>query len=158
MIFSLFAYHGYIISIWRFQKMISSFRGKYNFLSNFFAAPVTYDGHLFGSNEAAFQAAKCPRRACEFCNLGPAAAKKLGRRVELRPEWEYVKDRVMFEIVLNKFTQNPALKELLLETGDEELVEGNTWGDRYWGVCNGSGQNKLGKILMKVRELLRENS
>ena len=56
-----------------------------------------------------------------------------------------------------KFTQNVELKELLLETGDSELIEGNTWGDREWGVDlkTNEGQNKLGKILMKVRESLR---
>ena len=87
--------------------------------------------------------------------MKPAEAKKLGRRVELRPEWEYIKERVMFEIVLNKFNQNPQLAKMLLATGEEELVEGNTWGDRTWGVCDGVGQNRLGKILMKVRGLLK---
>ncbi len=135
--------------------MISNFRGKYAFLSNFYEVPVSYHGYTFGSNEAAFQAAKCPNRAKEFVSLKPAEAKKLGRRVELRPEWEYIKERVMFEIVLNKFNQNPQLAKMLLATGEEELVEGNTWGDRTWGVCDGVGQNRLGKILMKVRGLLK---
>ena len=135
--------------------MISNFRGKYAFLSNFYEVPVSYHGYTFGSNEAAVQAAKCPNRAKEFASLKRAEAKKLGRRVELRPEWEYIKERVMFEIVLNKFNQNPQLAKMLLATGEEELVEGNTWGDRTWGVCDGVGQNRLGKILMKVRGLLK---
>ena len=63
----------------------------------------------------------------------------------------------MFDIVLSKFASNPVLKNLLLDTNNEELVEGNTWNDTYWGACNGRGQNHLGKILMKVRSLLKES-
>ena len=81
--------------------------------------------------------------------------KKMGRSVSLRPDWEDIKDDVMLEGLYRKFT-NDELAEWLLDTGDEELVEGNWWGDRYWGVCNGIGQNKLGKLLMKVREELAE--
>ena len=85
----------------------------------------------------------------------PDLAKKMGRSVSLRPDWEDIKDDVMLEGLYRKFT-NDELAEWLLDTGDEELVEGNWWGDRYWGVCNGIGQNKLGKLLMKVREELAE--
>ena len=85
----------------------------------------------------------------------PGLAKKMGRSVSLRPDWEDIKDDVMLEGLYRKFT-NDELADWLLDTGDEELVEGNWWGDRYWGVCNGIGQNKLGKLLMKVREELAE--
>ena len=68
---------------------------------------------------------------------------------------EEVKDQIMYEIVLNKFSQNEELREKLIATGDEYLAEGNTWHDTYWGVCNGKGKNKLGKILMQVREELK---
>lgn len=138
-------------------KTISNFRGEYFFLSNFFSAPVTYDGFTFQNNEAAFQAAKCPARMDEFCSLNPSEAKKLGRRVQLRTDWEEVKDSVMYIICTNKFVQNPELLRKLLETGDAELIEGNTWGDRIWGVCRGVGENRLGKILMRVRSELRNN-
>ena len=70
-------------------------------------------------------------------------------------DWEEVKDQIMYEICLAKFTQNEELKEKLLATGNEELVEGNTWHDTYWGVCNRRGKNKLGKILMRVRSELK---
>lgn len=73
-------------------------------------------------------------------------------------DWEEVKDKVMYEIVLAKFTQNPDLKEKLLATGDEHLEEGNTWGDTTWGTVNGIGENRLGIILMKVRKELQEES
>ena len=72
----------------------------------------------------------------------------------LRSDWEDVKFDVMKEIVILKFI-NPNLKEKLLATKDAELIEGNTWNDRCWGVCDGVGQNNLGRILMEVRELLK---
>lgn len=74
----------------------------------------------------------------------------------MRSDWEEVKDKVMYEIVLAKFTQNPDLKEKLLATGDEYLEEGNTWGDTIWGTVDGVGENRLGKILMRVRDELNE--
>jgi predicted NAD-dependent protein-ADP-ribosyltransferase YbiA (DUF1768 family) len=61
----------------------------------------------------------------------------------------------MYQCVKDKFTRNQDLKEQLIATGNEELVEGNTWGDIYWGVSRGRGKNMLGKILMRVREELR---
>lgn len=133
--------------------MISSFRGNYAFLSNFYPASVFYDGRWYKCNEAAFQAQKCPERAGEFIMLDGAAAKKLGRSVPLRKDWNAVKDEIMLGICISKFSNHPELLTALRGTGDDELVEGNTWHDTYWGVCNGVGENHLGKILMKVREM-----
>lgn len=93
------------------------------------------------------------RRA--FAELDASDAKKLGRQVPLRGDWEEVKDNIMYEICKAKFTQNEDLKEKLLATGNDILEEGNTWGDRVWGTVNGVGENRLGKILMRVREELR---
>ena len=138
------------------MEKIDDFRGDYMFLSNFFEAPVTINGIKFRNNEAAFQAQKWPSHANEFANLTASEAKSLGRRVMLRPDWEQVKDVLMYRIVYAKFAQNSALRERLLKTGDTELVEGNTWGDRYWGVVDGYGENTLGKILMEVRGELRK--
>jgi ribA/ribD-fused uncharacterized protein len=90
-----------------------------------------------------------------FVDARPREAKIMGRNIKLRADWEQVKDTFMYLIVLAKFTQNVGLRKQLLATGDEELVEGNHWHDTYWGVCDDVGQNKLGKILMKVREELR---
>ena len=78
----------------------------------------------------------------------------MGREVTLRKDWELVKVNIMSELVLQKFARHPELCESLAMTGDEDLEEGNTWGDRYWGTVNGKGNNMLGKILMRVRELL----
>ncbi|MBQ3915918.1 MAG: NADAR family protein [Ruminococcus sp.] len=137
--------------------MINLFRGENYFLSNFYEKPLTYDGITYQNSEAAFQAQKTTdidvRR--QFADLDPSAAKKMGRKLSLRPDWEQVKVQVMYEVVSAKFSQNPDLKEMLIATGDQELIEGNDWGDRIWGQVDGNGQNLLGKILMRVRDELK---
>ena len=134
---------------------IRGFFGKYHFLSNFHVAPVFYNGITYRNNEAAFQAQKCPVRAREFMNLNPSEAKKLGRHVLLRHDWEKVKVGIMRDIVYAKFSQNPKLAILLLATGNAKLFEENTWGDKTWGVVHGQGMNHLGKILENTRARLR---
>jgi predicted NAD-dependent protein-ADP-ribosyltransferase YbiA (DUF1768 family) len=74
----------------------------------------------------------------------------------LRPDWREVREEVMEVGLRQKFRQNPELLQKLLDTGDAYLEEGNTWNDRYWGVCRGVGQNKLGHLLMKLREEYKE--
>lgn len=135
--------------------MINRFSGKYFFLSNFYPSDVEYGGFVYKNNEAAFQSQKDPSRQLEFTLLNPSEAKRLGRRVTLRKDWEEIKVKTMKDIVREKFNQNPVIREKLLATGDEILVEGNTWNDRCWGVCNGVGKNLLGKILMDVRKELK---
>lgn len=136
--------------------IINTFRGNYYFLSNFFEAPVFYNNVLYQNNEAAFQAQKCKTdtERIAFANVSPKDAKRMGRNVSLRPDWEQVKEQIMYEIVSAKFHQNPILGKQLKATGDAILEEGNNWGDRIWGTVNGVGQNKLGKILMRVRQEL----
>lgn len=133
---------------------------QYRFLSNFYDARVEYGGLAFGSNEAAFQAQKCmtEEEKVQFTEYGPGKSKGVGRRVQLRPDWEKVKVGIMEEIVRAKFTQHPELAARLLATGEKALVEGNTWGDTCWGVDlrTGQGENHLGRILMKVREELKK--
>ena len=136
---------------------IDNFRNEYFFLSNFYQRSVCYDGITYDNNEAAFQAQKTldNEQRKSFAHMNPSEAKAAGRKVKLRPDWETVKYDLMFGICYAKFTQNTDLTEKLLATGDEELIEGNTWGDRIWGVVNGIGQNHLGKILMQVRLKLK---
>ena len=86
----------------------------------------------------------------------PGSAKRLGGKVQLRPDWEQVKVGLMEDLVRLKFTTHADLRAKLLATGDAELVEGNNWNDRFWGVCRGKGRNELGKILMKVRSELAQ--
>jgi ribA/ribD-fused uncharacterized protein len=129
------------------MKMIDAFDGEYRFLSNFWPD----DGF---TNEHVFQAMKTQDWAEQMIVLtaaDPYLAKKYGRKVTLRPDWNEIKDDVMLVSLRLKFSQNPELRAKLLATGDAELIEGNTWGDRYWGVCDGNGHNKLGILLMQVR-------
>jgi ribA/ribD-fused uncharacterized protein len=138
------------------MNKIDSFRGKYYFLSNFFEASVTYNGITYKNNEAAFQSMKFMdiEKRKQFAELDPSTAKRKGRNGVLRHDWEDVKEQYMYEICLAKFTQNEDLKQRLLDTAPALLEEGNTWGDKEWGTVSGVGKNKLGKILMRVREEL----
>lgn len=140
------------------MKKINNFSGEYFFLSNFYSAPVKYEGTIYRNNEAAFQAQKCinPANKQKFIDLIPSEAKRLGRRIELRRDWENVKVSIMKNIVKAKFEQNSKLAEKLIATKDTHLEEGNSWGDRVWGTVNGIGTNKLGKILMEVRNEIIE--
>lgn len=135
--------------------MILSFRDEYFFLSNFYPVEIKLDGIVYPNAETAFQAQKTldveERRKFSMLK-NPVQAKRLGRKVKLRDDWEEVKLDIMTEVVSQKFLQHPHLIEMLLQTGDEELIEGNKWGDRFWGVCKGVGENHLGKILMKIRD------
>lgn len=139
---------------------IASFRAQYDFLSNFYNRPITYKGLIYDNNEAAFQAQKCitEEEKANFCNCSPSKAKSRGRSVKLRSDWESIKIGVMEDVVYLKFTQHPDLAARLLATGETELVEGNTWGDCFWGFDTRTqqGQNHLGKILMQVRSQLRQ--
>ena len=136
---------------------IDNFKGEYFFLSNFYPTKIKYNGIQYLNNEAAFQAQKCTTMEdrIKFSYLNPSDAKKLGRRIILRNDWESVKISIMREIVFEKFKQNPHLTEKLLDTGNIYLEEGNNWGDRIWGTVNGVGRNELGKILMEVREKIK---
>lgn len=136
---------------------INEFRGDYFFLSNFYEIPVTYNRITYQNSEAAFQAQKTFLNRERFTDLKPSQAKKLGLKVDLRPDWEEIKYGVMFEVVLSKFEQHPDLLQKLLDTGDAHLEEGNTWGDRTWGTVKGKGKNQLGNILMYIRYIKRNN-
>lgn len=139
------------------MKVINSFSGDYDFLSNFYEAPVTFNNILYGSSEAAFQAQKTTQwdQQVLISRMSPGQAKRAGRKLKLREDWESVKVMTMREVCEAKFAQNPELIERLLDTDDAYLEEGNTWGDKFWGVCDGEGENMLGKILMDIREELK---
>lgn len=137
---------------------ILEFKGAYRFLSNFWQCDVEYDGVTYPSAEHAYQAAKTKdiRERLRIKALDkPGQAKRAGRRVTLRGDWEDVKLDVMYEVLNAKFFHNASLAKALIETGDSLLVEGNSWGDTFWGVYLGSGQNHLGQLLMRVRAELR---
>lgn len=140
------------------DKRIDRFRDEYAFLSNFYSCPVVVDGQAYQNAEAAFQAQKCsdPKEKAAFQTLSGKEAKQRGRKVAAIPDWDKVRLNVMKTVVRNKFLQNHALAERLVSTGHIPLIEGNAWGDVFWGVDSrtGKGGNHLGKILMMVREEL----
>lgn len=139
---------------------ILEFKDEYRFLSNFFGASFVWDGLYWHHTEGAYQAAKTLDRDTRklFSQMrSPATAKREGKTVKLRDDWEAVKYELMLEIVLTKFVQNPDLARQLIATGDAHLEEGNNHGDNIWGVCppgSNNGLNYLGKVLMEVRTQL----
>lgn len=156
-LFHIRCYNEFTMSV---KEVIDKFAAEYRFLSNFYPAKVKLDGLEYKTLENAYQAAKnfdLERRKM-FLTLNAKQAKDEGQKTLLRPDWHQVKILVMTNLVRDKFSNNPELCAKLLETGDAELIEGNTWGDTFWGVCKGKGENHLGKILMKVRQELRDGA
>lgn len=137
--------------------MINEFTGQYRFLSNFWSCFVKYEGVTYPSVENAYQAAKMEYEGdkIRFIDIKASEAKKLGRVLPMRSDWDSIKLDIMYDLVKQKFSVEP-LDHFLLNTGDQELQEGNWWGDTYWGTVNGVGFNYLGKILMRVRKELNE--
>ena len=137
--------------------MIDQFTGDYHFLSNFYPVLITYEGLIYYSTEAAYQAAKTTNEILRvsFTVMDPNQAKKAGKRLVLRDDWEIVKLQVMRDLLSLKF-EDPELRTALIDTYPHELVEGNTWHDCFWGVCNGKGENNLGKLLMELRESINQ--
>jgi ribA/ribD-fused uncharacterized protein len=139
---------------------VKGFRGDYSFLSNFYPSPFYLAGDRYLTGEHAFQCMKTrsePERILIQMQRRPADAKRIGREVTLRPDWESVKAYIMYKVVFEKFNQNPPLLNLLFRTGDAMLYEVNTWGDTYWGVNpQGEGSNTLGLILMRARAELHD--
>ncbi len=134
------------------KKVIDKFDKETRFLSNFWPC-----FELGRSVEHYYQAAKATNlkdRNWVLDSHNAAAAKYRGRKIEVIQGWDEIKLYRMEELLRRKF-YDPKLRDLLLATGDAELVEGNWWGDTYWGVCKGVGENHLGKLLMKIREELR---
>lgn len=145
--------------------MIDFFAGDYRFLSNFFPCKVYFedehDARWYPSTEHAYQAAKSTNvgvRRMISTTEKAGVAKRLGRTITLRSDWEQVKLDVMYKVCKDKFTRYRSLATKLLSTGDEELIEGNDWGDKFWGRVGNTGENHLGKILMRIREELRRDN
>ena len=140
---------------------IYGFNGEHRFLSNFEPSAITMaDRITYPTVEHAYQAAKATSLAAReriAALATPGGAKRAGRALVLRDDWERVKDAVMLACLRAKFGQHPELAAKLLATGDRELIEANTWGDRVWGVDyrTGAGENRLGIALMAVRTELR---
>lgn len=140
------------------MKEINSFRGLYSFLSNMFMCDLfDENGVKYKSVEHFYQSHKivdhCERNKIR-CAKTPMESKRLGRKCKVRAYWNNIKDAVMEDALRFKF-KNENLRIKLIATYPSELVEGNTWGDTYWGKVNGEGLNKLGVLLMEIRDELR---
>lgn len=143
------------------MEMIAEFQGIYRFLSNFYPSPIEYKGIVYPTNEHFFQAMKTVddlERLQIAAAETPNIAKKMGRGVTLRDDWEQIKENVM-RLGLEKKFEIPELRKMLIETGNVYLQEGNSWSDRVWGVClkTGKGKNLLGKLLMETRSKIMES-
>lgn len=141
------------------MEAITSFWGEHRFLSNFFPALVIYDGVEYPTVENAYQAAKTMNTAAriKFEDIYAAEAKRLGKTLKLREDWDEVRYDIMYDLVNQKF-RNPELQKKLKYTGNREIVEGNRWGDTFWGCIEVEGdwvgKNLLGRILMEIRAAL----
>jgi len=141
--------------------MIKEFQGEYRWLSNFWPVTIFFKERRFSSVEHAYMSEKNDAEVWkDFCTneKDHKIVKKMSDIISLRPNWEEVKIGIMKELVRLKF-QNPELRKKLLATGDTYLQEGNDWGDTFWGVDleTGKGENMLGKIIMDVRDELRNS-
>lgn len=139
--------------------MIKSFSGEHSWLSNFVMCEVMFDGRLYPTVEHAYVAAKTiigVERDAVFNCKNAGQAKRLGKTITLRSDWDEIKYTVMLKLLQQKFNQ-PKFKTLLENTGDQYIVEGNNWGDKYWGAVLAEddytylGKNNLGKIIMSIR-------
>lgn len=139
----------------------NSFTGRDRFLSNFWLCKIQYNGLTYPSVQHAYQAQKTTdvNIQKQISQLStPYEAKSFGKTIAIRNDWDQIKLQIMYKLVNKKFSENPTLKNLLISTQDKVLIERNTWGDTFWGVYDNKGENNLGKILMKVREGLKEGN
>lgn len=137
---------------------IIQFRGPYRFLSNFYPHVQVIRGVSYPTNEHWYQASKttiASERKYIIDAYSPGEAKRRGRQVTIRPDWKMVDLSYMLMGLRVKYS-DPVLAEKLIRTNDMELIEGNYWGDKYWGVClkTNCGLNMLGKLSMLVRDNL----
>jgi ribA/ribD-fused uncharacterized protein len=146
------------------MNTINGFQGAFRFLSNFWPCYLVYENITYPTTEHAYQAAKIENSDIKLlirdCPT-PAEAKDYfeTNKITPSPGWTIEKKlSVMKKLVTLKFGgQDPFLTRTLLETGNTILIEDNTWNDQFWGVCNGIGDNHLGKLLMEIRaQLFRE--
>lgn len=144
------------------MNSIKSFSGEYRWLSNFYPAEVELSGFFYPTVEHAYQAAKTldPKERVKFRSgprrelvISAGEAKKAGRRLTVREDWEQVKVAIMRDLTRSKY-RHPDLRQRLIDTGDAHIEEGNWWGDTFWGVCGGVGRNMLGLIIMEERSRL----
>ena len=136
------------------------FRNEYWFLSNMYPCEIRVNGLVFTCAEACFQSFKTTdvNERKKFQGINGFEAKKLGRSVSLRSDWNDIRIEVMFRVIHAKFSQHPELTKKLQNTGDLPIIEDNTWKDTFWGRYNGKGHNLLGQILMSERDWINSQN
>lgn len=141
----------------RYTRIIEEFRGEYRWLSNFWI----HDTARRLSVEHHYQAAKTTNYQDWLLIMSaetPSLAKKYGKpverggRISVREDWNDVRLTLMEQFTREKYGTNRKLRQKLLDTSGSLIIEGNTHGDTFWGVCNGVGENNLGKIIMRIRD------
>ncbi len=137
---------------------IREFKGKYFFLSNFYPSPFTINEITFPTVEHYYQANKANNSEDFFKILNlktPGDTKRAGRKIQICKNWDQIKFSIMYIGLLNKFKQNSELTALLIATKEQNLIEGNYWNDKIWGVClkTNEGENNLGVMLMNIRSI-----
>lgn len=141
--------------------MINKFREEYSWLSNFTSVSIKYDNIIYPSVENFYVAMKTEDASIreQISLMTASEAKKIGRKLMIRKDWEDIKLSVMYYGLNAKFQQEP-FKSKLIATGDQNIVEGNYWNDTFWGVDlkqdPNIGENHLGRLIMKVRDLIKE--
>lgn len=143
------------------MEIIDSFSGEYRWLSNFYPCDVRYQMDTYPSSEHAYQAAKTLNqddRDHIANNLTAGQAKRYGQTVEISDNFLENKIQIMDIILTSKFIRNLDLTQKLVDTGDAHIIEGNTWNDTFWGMCDGKGKNNLGKLIMKLRRHIIEDN
>ena len=138
----------------------NGFKDEFKFLSNMQLCTVFCFNEMYHSVENAYQASKCANKEDrkKFQHHDPYKAKKDGKTVQMRSDFNDKRLEFMEALLRRKFSdKNFHLKQKLIETGDLELVEVNSWGDTFYGECNGVGENHLGKLLMKIRQELKDS-
>lgn len=136
---------------------ILGFGGMHRFLSNFWPATVDLNGTTYATVEHAYQTAKTFDEGWRLKirhAKRPGKAKRIGGKAPLRPDWDEVKVMVMMDLLRQKFARDD-MRTALLRTGTRRIEETNTWNDTFWGVCDGVGENHMGRLLMQVRDELR---
>lgn len=144
--------------------MISSFKGEYAWLSNMEPCPILHKGKIYSCVETPYQMEKCANEEdkARFARYDGYEAKREGKKIQVRADWDDVKVKIMGSLLKKKFINIPSFRARLEATGDQEIVEGNYWHDNFWGNCtcprcsHVEGRNALGKMLMQIRNMNRK--
>jgi len=135
------------------------FNGETHPLSNFYPAKINVDGKIYKTAEHYYQSEKATNTMDKSRVMqaeSPSNARRIGKQIKKRADFDEIKDIIMYKGVKAKFTQNVEVKAYLLATGDRYLIEDASFSP-YWGTgYNDMGENKMGKMLMQIRDELKQ--